>query len=289
MARRARRRPHPAGRRAAGPRGAARRPTPTSPAGALPLPARRPARPPDASSPTDGPELWWTGDFVVRADGGLPRLLRAFERPGSANGHTDRPRSADDRPGRSSTTSPARTPTGPRLYWHEPATPRDLLRVADGPLHPRARARPLRSELADPLGDGRPAAREGHVRRRRAATWARRSNSLLARRLRHPRRRGHPQRRRSELRRSRPAREIEDSILLDGCRDRAAARTFAAPSSDPASSSPTAKTSATTSRCVRTRMRLPSWASRCCRRPDEPGARGRRATDPAVRSSLTRS
>ena len=35
----------------------------------------------------DGLELSWTGDFIVRAEA-LPLLLRAFERPGSSNGHT---------------------------------------------------------------------------------------------------------------------------------------------------------------------------------------------------------
>ncbi len=67
----------------------------------------------------DGRELSWGGDFVVRA-AAVPRLLRAFEQPGAGNGHT--------------TTTLAETvpvlvhdvarPTasGPRLYWHEPAS-----------------------------------------------------------------------------------------------------------------------------------------------------------------------
>jgi glucose-1-phosphate adenylyltransferase len=67
----------------------------------------------------DGLELSWTGDFVVRASA-LSRLLRAFERPGAANGHTtstlrdtvpllihDVARPSDG---------------GPRLYWHDPSS-----------------------------------------------------------------------------------------------------------------------------------------------------------------------
>ena len=66
----------------------------------------------------DGTELSWGGDFVVRATA-LPRLLRAFEHPGAANGHTTQ--TLRDtvsvivhdvaRPGAG----------GPRLYWHDPA------------------------------------------------------------------------------------------------------------------------------------------------------------------------
>jgi glucose-1-phosphate adenylyltransferase len=67
----------------------------------------------------DGRELSWGGDFVVRA-AAVPRLLRAFERPDAGNGHT-------------TTTLCATVPVlvydvaqptadGPRLYWHEPAS-----------------------------------------------------------------------------------------------------------------------------------------------------------------------
>jgi glucose-1-phosphate adenylyltransferase len=67
----------------------------------------------------DGTELSWGGDFVVRA-AALPRLLRAFEQPGSSNGHTTAtlqdtvPVLVHDvaRP----------SPLGPRLYWHDPAS-----------------------------------------------------------------------------------------------------------------------------------------------------------------------
>jgi glucose-1-phosphate adenylyltransferase len=67
----------------------------------------------------DGTELAWTGDFVVRT-AILPHLLRAFERPDTANGHTERTlRDTVDvvvhdvaRPSGS----------GPRLYWHDPAS-----------------------------------------------------------------------------------------------------------------------------------------------------------------------
>jgi glucose-1-phosphate adenylyltransferase len=66
----------------------------------------------------DGRELSWSGDFVVRASA-VPRLLRAFERPGSSNGHTATTLRATvpvlvhdvARPGAAS----------PRLYWHDPA------------------------------------------------------------------------------------------------------------------------------------------------------------------------
>jgi len=67
----------------------------------------------------NGTELSWGGDFVVRSTA-LPRLLRAFERPGSGNGSTvatlaetvhllvyDAARPID---------------SGPRLYWHEPSS-----------------------------------------------------------------------------------------------------------------------------------------------------------------------
>src|SRR5262245_33823977 len=66
----------------------------------------------------DGLDLSWSGDFVVRA-AALPRLLRAFERPGTSNGHT-------------TTTlhetvevlihDVARPNGGPRLYWQDLAS-----------------------------------------------------------------------------------------------------------------------------------------------------------------------
>jgi glucose-1-phosphate adenylyltransferase len=67
----------------------------------------------------DGRELSWGGDFVVRA-AAVPALLRAFEHPNAGNGHT-------------ATTLCETVPvlvydvaqptaSGPRLYWHEPAS-----------------------------------------------------------------------------------------------------------------------------------------------------------------------
>jgi len=67
----------------------------------------------------EGLDLSWTGDFIVRAEA-LPALLRAFERPGTSNGHT-----ADTL----AETVPllvfdvARPHgAGPRLYWHDLAS-----------------------------------------------------------------------------------------------------------------------------------------------------------------------
>jgi len=67
----------------------------------------------------DGRELSWGGDFVVRA-AALPVLLRAFERPGTANGHTVETLQATAEVIVHDAARP--TAGGPRLYWHEPAT-----------------------------------------------------------------------------------------------------------------------------------------------------------------------
>lgn len=85
---------------------------------ALPLrPDERLAHP--SVQTDDGFDLSWSGDFVVRA-AALPTLLRAFEHPGSANGHTT---------GTLSETVPVLVydvsrpnDAGPRLYWHDPAS-----------------------------------------------------------------------------------------------------------------------------------------------------------------------
>ena len=83
-----------------------------------------PLRPEDRSAyprvtDAEGLELSWTGDFIVRTES-LPALLRAFERPGTSNGHT-----ADTL----AETVPllvfdvARPHDGgPRLYWHDLAS-----------------------------------------------------------------------------------------------------------------------------------------------------------------------
>ena len=67
----------------------------------------------------DGTELSWSGDFVVRATA-LPRLLRAFERPGTSNGHT----AQTLRDTVSVLVHDVAQPgtQGPRLYWHDPAS-----------------------------------------------------------------------------------------------------------------------------------------------------------------------
>jgi glucose-1-phosphate adenylyltransferase len=85
---------------------------------ALPLPAEEVDRHPRVTT-DDGWELSWGGDFVVRA-AALPRLLRAFEHPGASNGHTASTLFETGsvlvhdvgRPGR----------MGPRPYWHDPAS-----------------------------------------------------------------------------------------------------------------------------------------------------------------------
>jgi glucose-1-phosphate adenylyltransferase len=67
----------------------------------------------------DGLELSWGGDFVVRA-AALPALLRAFERPHSGNGHTTGTL-RDTVPVLVYDVSHPRG-AGPRLYWHDPAS-----------------------------------------------------------------------------------------------------------------------------------------------------------------------
>ena len=66
----------------------------------------------------DGRELSWSGDFVVRA-AVLPRLLRAFERPGTSNGHTTT--TLRDAVGVLVYDVAQPSDVGPRLYWHDPA------------------------------------------------------------------------------------------------------------------------------------------------------------------------
>ncbi|HXJ35773.1 MAG TPA: hypothetical protein VMS22_17215 [Candidatus Eisenbacteria bacterium] len=67
----------------------------------------------------DGTELSWGGDFVVRASV-LPRLLRAFERPGSGNGRTVA--TLGEAVHLLVYDAALGTGSGPRLYWHEPST-----------------------------------------------------------------------------------------------------------------------------------------------------------------------
>ncbi len=66
----------------------------------------------------DGAQLAWGGDFVVRASV-LPRLLRAFERPDAANGHT----TSTLRDTVAVLVHDVAKPTdaAPRLYWHDPS------------------------------------------------------------------------------------------------------------------------------------------------------------------------
>jgi glucose-1-phosphate adenylyltransferase len=85
---------------------------------ALPLRSEERDRHPGVVAP-DGTPLSWSGDFVVRA-GALPALLRAFERPGTANGHTLATLHDAVRVVVHDLARP--TEGGPRLYWHEPAT-----------------------------------------------------------------------------------------------------------------------------------------------------------------------
>jgi glucose-1-phosphate adenylyltransferase len=67
----------------------------------------------------DGLEVSWGGDFVVRA-AAVPALLRAFERPGSANGHTTGTLRETVAVLVSDVSRPCEG--GPRLYWHDPAS-----------------------------------------------------------------------------------------------------------------------------------------------------------------------
>jgi glucose-1-phosphate adenylyltransferase len=67
----------------------------------------------------DGTELSWSGDFVVRA-AALPRLLRAFEHPGTGNGHTTETLRSTVCVLVHDVAQPSAT--GPRLYWHDPAS-----------------------------------------------------------------------------------------------------------------------------------------------------------------------
>jgi glucose-1-phosphate adenylyltransferase len=67
----------------------------------------------------DGTELSWSGDFVVRT-AVLPRLLRAFERPDTSNGHTDR--TLRETVGVLVYDVARPRTSGPRLYWHDPAS-----------------------------------------------------------------------------------------------------------------------------------------------------------------------
>lgn len=85
---------------------------------ALPLrPDERNAHPTVIAA--DGLELSWGGDFIVRT-AVLPDLLRVFERPGTANGHTV----ATLQEIATTLVYDVARPqeSGPRLYWHEPAT-----------------------------------------------------------------------------------------------------------------------------------------------------------------------
>jgi ADP-glucose pyrophosphorylase len=85
---------------------------------ALPLRPDERATHPVVTTP-DGSELVWGGDFVVRA-AALPRLLRAFERPGSGNGRTVTTLGETVRVLVYDAAHPV--DSGPRLYWHEPST-----------------------------------------------------------------------------------------------------------------------------------------------------------------------
>jgi glucose-1-phosphate adenylyltransferase len=69
--------------------------------------------------PIGDTEFSWAGDFVVRASA-LPCLLRAFERPGSANGRTVLTLRETVNVHVYDAARP--TESGPRLYWHEPST-----------------------------------------------------------------------------------------------------------------------------------------------------------------------
>lgn len=85
----------------------------------LALPLRPDERNAHPTVMTDGVELCWGGDFIVRA-AALPGLLRVFERAGSGNGHTV----ATLRETASVLVYDVARPqeSGPRLYWHEPAS-----------------------------------------------------------------------------------------------------------------------------------------------------------------------
>jgi glucose-1-phosphate adenylyltransferase len=67
----------------------------------------------------DGTELSWSGDFVVRA-AALPRLLRAFEQPGTSNGHTAT--TLRNTVGVLVHDVARPSGSGPRLYWQDLAS-----------------------------------------------------------------------------------------------------------------------------------------------------------------------